>query len=1052
MKETKVHLWDTRLGMELGVMPVRGYLLRFAPHTKRLAYAANSAIHLIDAATRQPVWASVSLDSIPVALSWSTDEKQLHIITRDGKYRRINAATGVAEPPAAFTLKIDPEMMDLLDAGFQPVISPDGRYFAQGHFEDDTLKLWDLQTGKTVFSAKDHDHFMGQVSFSPDSGLLASPGGEGTIVVREIPSGKVVHRLRGHRGWVWSVAFSADGKYLASGAKDTTVRLWDVGSGETIQTFRGHLSEVYGVAFGGSALFSYGPEGTVRVWDAADPIIYSPHVWDHLKKQGFPPFVHSTENDSLVLLHHSALRQDLVFSPDGRRLATSAYGDDDLPCQVVIRDLITRRETCRIATPAAEQRAIAFSSDGRLLGVLLHLQKGKDSAMELRVYDSTTGDLAWRAEGPKSERAFLIVDPAAGGFEVQYILARSAGVMIVRHDAAKGLELQKLKLAGAVYRIVHGGDGKRLFGVRFGVKKDLQICEFNSAKGSVVKAWNIGYQNLIEFDAMGGLIATAHAGTGPADIVLWDAATGAQLRKLTGSVGMVVSVAFSPDGRRLVSCGSDFAVRIWDTNSGRELLTLSNHGDVVSKVCWSPDGARIASACQDGAVRVWEADSSGPLPNVDSWELISPTDLASQDKKQFLKDSNGDWKIDDGVLNGTLQLHPKLNFPVAGTGLRNIDLPRTVDIRCQVETSQPMLISFSLSNPATNLIYSPFIAATSQPFGEPGAGLLVTNDPSFKNYTIQGIVHTFPFEANRPYNFRVLRQEDRLRFFIDGQELLSERIPNIELPQLGIGGSWSKVGDEIRFSRIEVRAPAAAVQKRKLCAKLEQIFNEELIPEIVSERLAQDSTLTPADRQLLSAVLIEYPLNLDALRKSARAISTKEGATPEELRRARRQAQAALKIEGGNAAKPTAESAGDLGLLALLEYRLGNAAASADILKTLLPKIREVQGFNNLGELCARRPCRTCPWPRRRRQARSPADARPGSTPGEVGCLWAVGNPGQAACRNADSARSVARGIEGSLFANRERRLDTPKAGPVYRRPLTRLPGRRTARRSTRPL
>lgn len=135
------------------------------------------------------------------------------------------------------------------------------------------------------------------------------------------------------------------------------------------------------------------------------------------------------------------------------------------------------------------------------------------------------------------------------------------------------------------------------------------------------------------------------------------------------------------------------------------------------------------------------------------------------------------------------------------------------------------------------------------------------------------------------------------------------------------------------------------------CAKLEQIFNEELIPEIVSERLAQDSTLTPADRQLLSAVLIEYPLNLDALRKSARAISTKEGATPEELRRARRQAQAALKIEGGNAAKPTAESAGDLGLLALLEYRLGNAAASADILKTLLPKIREVQGFNNLGEL-----------------------------------------------------------------------------------------------------
>ncbi|MGV0746224.1 nSTAND1 domain-containing NTPase [Mycolicibacterium sp. XJ870] len=98
-------------------------------------------------------------------------------------------------------------------------------------------------------------------------------------------------------------------------------------------------------------------------------------------------------------------------------------------------------------------------------------------------------------------------------------------------------------------------------------------------------------------------------------IQIWDSGTGQPVGvRLTGHTGEVWSVAFSPDGSRIVSSGADQTVRVWDANSGAPVGDpLTGHTDVVVTAAFSPDGTRIASAGRDGTVRAWDADSGQPV-------------------------------------------------------------------------------------------------------------------------------------------------------------------------------------------------------------------------------------------------------------------------------------------------------------------------------------------------------------------------------------------------------------------------------------------------------
>ncbi len=176
-----------------------------------------------------------------------------------------------------------------------------------------------------------------------------------------------------------------------------------------------------------------------------------------------------------------------------------------------------------------------------------------------------------------------------------------------------------LSLYGAVFRPVEDEGGVQWVETVPGLRGRSidETPEFRlTSDGSVVTS--------VAFSPDGSRIVS---GGGDGSLRLWDANTGAALGEpLRGHEDGVSSVAFSPDGSRIVSGGGDGSLRLWDSNTGAALdEPLRGHEDGVLSVAFSPDGSRIVSGGWDGTVRLWNADTGAavgePLRGHEGWVL-----------------------------------------------------------------------------------------------------------------------------------------------------------------------------------------------------------------------------------------------------------------------------------------------------------------------------------------------------------------------------------------------------------------------------------------------
>ncbi|MBI3098725.1 MAG: protein kinase [Planctomycetes bacterium] len=91
-------------------------------------------------------------------------------------------------------------------------------------------------------------------------------------------------------------------------------------------------------------------------------------------------------------------------------------------------------------------------------------------------------------------------------------------------------------------------------------------------------------------------------------IRLWEAATGKEVSRLEGHTGAVSSVAFSPDGTRIVSGSWDNTIRLWAAATGKEVWRCGGHAAEVESIAFSPDGRRVASLDSTGCALVWDTE------------------------------------------------------------------------------------------------------------------------------------------------------------------------------------------------------------------------------------------------------------------------------------------------------------------------------------------------------------------------------------------------------------------------------------------------------------
>jgi WD40 repeat protein len=149
------------------------------------------------------------------------------------------AAVGPGNTAKVYDLEKEGRELLTLEGHAAPLLevsfSPDGKSISTTS-QDNSVKLWDAETGQELSTFSGHTSITSRVVFSPDGTRLATSSFDRTVKVWDIETGDERFTLTGHGATVWAIAFSPDGKLIATGSNDRTFRLWDAETGKPLLT------------------------------------------------------------------------------------------------------------------------------------------------------------------------------------------------------------------------------------------------------------------------------------------------------------------------------------------------------------------------------------------------------------------------------------------------------------------------------------------------------------------------------------------------------------------------------------------------------------------------------------------------------------------------------------------------------------------------------------------------------------------------------------------------------------------------------------------------
>ncbi|MDE0313426.1 MAG: sigma-70 family RNA polymerase sigma factor [Candidatus Poribacteria bacterium] len=228
-----MHLWDANTG-ERKMLPAKyewnNHSLKLSPVGNMLAIALDdNLLRLCDMFTGEEKFVLSSHSKDIFAIAFSPDSKSVAITSSEDNTIPVwDTDTGEIKNLLDLDSALRNDIVDWrIDSSWCGLaFSPDGQTLAIGGGE--IILLWDIGTAQTKMRITKPTHRVFDLAFSPDGKTLASGGFESNINLWDAQTGEHKKTLTGHTAWVRSVAFSPDGKFLGSRSDDGTVLIWKV--------------------------------------------------------------------------------------------------------------------------------------------------------------------------------------------------------------------------------------------------------------------------------------------------------------------------------------------------------------------------------------------------------------------------------------------------------------------------------------------------------------------------------------------------------------------------------------------------------------------------------------------------------------------------------------------------------------------------------------------------------------------------------------------------------------------------------------------------------